>query len=406
MQDFTEKNHRSDFGDIIIATTFSQRTITACSAIIFSCIILFMSFAEYTQKINVNGIVYPDKGIISIKSKQSGTLSALYIKSGDYINSGEKLLTIDASSSTHYFKNNEESYREMFSKLSSISSRETQDNITTLEVKKKLTEKQIIQTKNSIAIMERQVRLLNAAIHSQQVSFSKILDAYKKRYVSDIEKNNVEMQLIDKKMQLQSLNNEISTKDGQIISLEKELEDTTDRIKNIQNENKKESIDSLIKMYGIASDSESILRATSAGKVAEVVDKIGEFVNAGDTILTVIPEGSVNQIVAFISPEFIGEIKKGTKVALKYDSYPYQRFGFEHGIIIDISRVPLQPEDIYTNFGLKVENTCYRIVVEITEKKKQINIIPGMSLKVDIPTRKTSIIKWIFPFFRDKDIDA
>lgn len=111
MQDFIEKNHRSNFGDVIIATTFSQRAITVCSVIIFICIILFMSFAEYTQKRNVNGIVYPDKGIISIKSKQSGTLSALYIKSGDFINSGEKLLAIDASSSTHYFKNNEESYR-------------------------------------------------------------------------------------------------------------------------------------------------------------------------------------------------------------------------------------------------------------------------------------------------------
>lgn len=60
--------------------------------------------------------------------------------------------------------------------------------------------------------MERQIRLLNAAIHSQQISFSKIQDAYKKRYVSDVEKNNAEMQLIDKKMQLQSLNNEISPK--------------------------------------------------------------------------------------------------------------------------------------------------------------------------------------------------
>ena len=56
------------------------------------------------------------------------------------------------------------------------------------------------------------------------------------------------------------------SKEGQIISLKKELEDTIDRIKNIQNENEKESIDSVNKMYGVASDSESILRAPSAGK--------------------------------------------------------------------------------------------------------------------------------------------
>ncbi|HAW3721593.1 TPA: HlyD family efflux transporter periplasmic adaptor subunit [Escherichia coli] len=405
MQKLNEKNYRSDFGDVIVTTTYSQRVIIVCSVFIFICVLMFISFAEYTQKRNVNGIVYPDKGIVNIKSKQSGTLSALYIKSGDYIRVGEKLLEIDASSSTHYFRNNEENYREMLSKLRGISSSEVQANIYTLDAKKKLTEEQIDQTRNSIAIMRNQIRLLDAAIQSQQSTFNRIQEAYKKKYVSDVEKNNAEMQLIDKKMQRQSLNNEILSREGQIISLKKELDDTIDRIKNIQNEDKKESLQSLMKMYGIASDTESVLRAPIAGKIAEIVERTGRFVNAGDTILTVIPQDSVNQIIAFISPELIGEIKKGTRVALKYDSYPYQRFGIEHGIIIDISRVPLQPEDIYTNFGLKVENACFRVGIKITERKERIAVIPGMSLKVEIPTRKESIIKWIFPFFRDKNVD-
>lgn len=399
-----EKNYRSDFGDVIVTTTYSQLAIITCSVFIFICVLLFISIADYTQKRTVNGIVYPDKGIVNIKSKQSGTLSAFYIKGGDYINTGEKLFSIDASSSTQYFRNNEENYRKLLSKLREVSGRETQDNINTLNARKKLTEEQIDQTRNSIAIMTNQVRLLDAAIQSQQVTFNRIQEAYKKRYVSDIEKNNAEMQLIDKKMQRQSLNNEISSREGQIISLKKELDDTIDRIKNIQNEDKKESLQSLMKLYGIASDTESVLCAPVAGKVAEIVERTGRFVNAGDTILTVIQQGSVNQIVAFISPELIGEIKKGTKVALKYDSYPYQRFGVEHGVIIDISRVPLQPEDIYTNFGLKFENACFRVGIKIIERKESITVIPGMSLKVEIPTRKASIIKWIFPFFRDKSV--
>lgn len=405
MRKYMEKNYRSDFGDVIVTTTYSQCAIITCSVFIFICVLLFISIADYTQKRTVNGIVYPDKGIVNIKSKQSGTLSAFYIKGGDYINTGEKLFSIDASSSTQYFRSNEENYRELLSKLREVSGRETQDNINTLNARKKLTEEQIDQTRNSISIMTNQVRLLDAAIQSQQVTFNRIQEAYKKKYVSDIEKNNAEMQLIDKKMQRQSLNNEISSREGQIISLKKELDDTIDRIKNIQNEDKKESLQSLMKLYGIASDTESVLRAPVAGKVAEIVERTGRFVNAGDTILTVIPQGSVNQIVAFISPELIGEIKKGTKVALKYDSYPYQRFGVEHGVIIDISRVPLQPEDIYTNFGLKFENACFRIGIKIIERKESITVIPGMSLKVEIPTRKASIIKWIFPFFRDKSVD-
>ena len=56
----------------------------------------------------------------------------------------------------------------MFSKLRSISSRETQDNITDLEAKKKLTEEQVIQTKTAQDYGASNQIAFNAVIHSQQ----------------------------------------------------------------------------------------------------------------------------------------------------------------------------------------------------------------------------------------------
>lgn len=405
MQDLMKRNYRSDFGDVIVVTTFSQRIIILCSFIIFIIVVLFMYFSNYTQKINIHGIVYPDKGIVSIKSKQSGVLSALYKKNGESVRLDEKLFAVDASSSTYFFRNNEENYWRMFLKLKNLNDKEAQVDIKTLDSKKKLTEEQIAQTINSIEIMEGQIRLLDAAIKSHEESFNKIQNAYKKKYVSNVDKNNAEILLIDKKIQRQSLYNEIISQKGQVINLNKELDDIENRIKDIQSDNEKERVQSLMKMYGIASETESIVHASVAGKVAEVIERTGEGVNSGDTIMTIIPQGSTNQIVAFISPELVGEIKKGTRVALKYDSYPYQRFGVEHGTISDISTVPLHPEDIYANFGLKLEKASFRVEIKITDHKKKINIIPGMSLEVEIPTRKTSIIKWVFPFFRDKNTD-
>lgn len=402
MQNSIKNKCSSDYCDVTLATTISQRVISSCVGVIFIVVVLFMFYAEYTQKRNIPGIVYPDKGIISIKSRTSGILSVLYKKSGDYVKSGESLFVIDASSSTHFFKNNEENYWEIISKLNAITRRDAQNNVTALESRKKLTEEQLAQTMNSIEILKNQIKLLDIAIKSQEISYKKIHDAYKKKYVSDIEKNNAEMQLIEKKMQRQSLENEVLSKEDQVISLNKDLNETSVRIKDVKNEYEKESAQSLMKMNTFASDAESILHSPTAGKVAEIVERTGSFINAGETILTIIPKGSVNQIVAFISPDLIGEIKKGTRVSLKYDSYPYQRFGVEHGVITDISTVPLQPEDIYTNFGIKFEKASFRLGIEITDHQRNINIIPGMSLKVEIPTRKASIIKWLFPFFREK----
>lgn len=398
-----KQDEHPDFGDVIIATTYSQRVMIMCSMIVFIVIILFTSLTKYTQKINVSGIVFPDKGIVSIKSRQYGILSSIYKKNGDRVIQGDALLAIDASSSTHFFSNNREKYLQVISKLKKINNKESQSKINMLRAKIQSVEREITQTRNSIENTKNKIQLLDKIIKVQEASFHKINNAYNKKYVSEIERNNMEFDLLEKKMQQQSFYNELSTMEGKIISLNDELDDSTDKIKDIQSDNEKDNTQLLMQEYGISTETESVFHAPVSGFVAEFAKRTGNYVNAGETILTIVPQGSINNIIAFVSPAFIGEIKKGKGVTLKYDSYPYQKFGVEHGIIIDISRLPLLPEDIYTTYGIKVEKQSFLITIKITKHQKAISITPGMSLEIEVPTQTASILQWIFPFFRNKN---
>lgn len=403
MKNIIKPNNLPDFGGVIIAITYSQRVIIIFSMIIFFIVILFISFADYTQKRIIPGVVFPDKGIVSIKSRQSGILSAIYKKNGEHVTCGDKLLTIDASSSTHFFINNEKKYLQIISRLKEINNKESQDNIKTLRSKIQSTERQIAKTRNNIINMRSQIELLDLMIKELEESFNKAQSAYKRKYVSEIEMSNMEINLLEKKMQRQSLYNEMTSTEENIINLNDELNDYTNRVKNIQRENEKDNAQLLMQMYGISSETESVLRTPVSGDVAEFSKNIGNYVNAGETILKIIPQGSINHIVAFISPAFIGEIKKGATVILKYNSYPYQQFGVEHGIISDISKLPLQPEEVYTTFGLKTEKESFLITIKITSHQKEISIIPGMSLEIEVPTKKAPIIQWIFPFIKNRN---
>ncbi|EKN3608759.1 HlyD family secretion protein [Yersinia enterocolitica] len=400
------KYHKNrPFGNVLIADTIPQRITIIISIVMCITILLFLSLVSYTQRINVSGIVFPDKGIISIKSKKSGVIKCIFKSSGDSVNKNEKLVLVDSSSSTHYFSNNEDSYQALLSKLNNINDERNKDNIENIMMKKNSIEKQKKQTENSILIMENQLKLLDESIKAEKTSFEKIEKAYRKNYVSAIEKNSAETQLIDKKIRRQSIYNDLITKKMQIDDLKQELADLDNKINDIRSENDKDYIQSLMQLYGYASETESIIRAPSSGYISGQLKNMGDYVNIGDNVLTIIPHGSINQVIAFITPDIIGEVKKGKKVTIKYDSYPYQRFGVDHGIIVDISRVPMQPSDIYDSYGLKVDKSSFKVVIKITNHKNKIILIPGMSLKLSMPTRTETLMKWLFPFFKEINSD-
>lgn len=119
----------------------------------------------------------------------------------------------------------------------------------------------------------------------------------------------------------------------------------------------------------------------------------GDFVAAGERILTIIPlQQDRLQAVGAIPSENAGKVKKGDKVVLKLDAYPYHEYGTVEGIIKRISEVPL-------------ENT-YSIVIELPEKlstnyDNTIIFKQRLTATADIITKDQSLLQRIFYQFEN-----
>lgn len=119
----------------------------------------------------------------------------------------------------------------------------------------------------------------------------------------------------------------------------------------------------------------------------------GDFVTAGERILTIIPiqQDRLQAVGAFPS-ENAGKVKKGDKVVLKLDAYPYHEYGTVEGVIKRISEVPL-------------ENT-YSIVIELPEKlltnyNNKIDFKQRLTATADIITKDQSLLQRIFYQFEN-----
>ena len=79
-------------------------------------------------------------------------------------------------------------------------------------------------------------------------------------------------------------------------------------------------------------------------------------VNAGEVLMTVVPEGDVRIIgKILLPPQGAGKVKVGQTVNVKFDSYPYMEYGMVKVTIRNISLVPVQVKEGEKAYMLEVE---------------------------------------------------
>ena len=93
-----------------------------------------------------------------------------------------------------------------------------------------------------------------------------------------------------------------------------------------------------------------------------------------------------------------GNVKKGQVSRLRFDAFPYQRFGFVESQIVRIDRALITPNEIQLPIALK--EPVYRLRAKLSKQQMHaygttFELKSGMLLEADIMLEKRSLIEWI-----------
>lgn len=96
----------------------------------------------------------------------------------------------------------------------------------------------------------------------------------------------------------------------------------------------------------------------------------------------------------------MGFVEIGQKVRIRYQAYPYQKFGQYDGIVEEISRNPIQVGDIPTTLPLAIQEGVYGVSVRLSSQTivvygREIALRPGMIMEADIEQDRRRLIEWI-----------
>ena len=95
----------------------------------------------------------------------------------------------------------------------------------------------------------------------------------------------------------------------------------------------------------------------------------------------------------------IGFVTKGKEVSLRYEAFPFERFGQYRGVIADVSQTVWSPGE---KVGpLTIREPAYRITAKLDQQSviamgQEIPLRSGMLVNADILLEKRSLLEWIF----------
>lgn len=117
----------------------------------------------------------------------------------------------------------------------------------------------------------------------------------------------------------------------------------------------------------------------------------GQFINAGETFLAVIPKKDCKVIgIVKIPQENFGKVKSGQKVNVRLNGYPYMEYGLLTGIIGYLSSVPEEAVDQQSSPQYTAEIVFPNGMK--TSYGKELRLIQKMNGSAEIITEERSLM--------------
>lgn len=117
---------------------------------------------------------------------------------------------------------------------------------------------------------------------------------------------------------------------------------------------------------------------------------IGGVVTPAQPIVTIVPEGTPLIVEAMVSNNDIGFLKAAQEAEIKFDTFPFQKYGTIKGKVVSISPDAFEDEKLGPVYKIKVQLERLNLIVD----GRNAAILPGMTASVEVKTGKRRIIEF------------
>ncbi|MEP7157190.1 MAG: HlyD family efflux transporter periplasmic adaptor subunit [Betaproteobacteria bacterium] len=398
-QEAIDAQREKFLGEATIARPLPMWGMTLLAVCAAGLMIAIAVWGQYTRRERVEGFLQLDVGAAKVSITDAGRVAELLVKEGQEVKAGTPMLRLSVDRATASSASTSAMVSgELNSRRGSLEKEQVQ--------MKELAEQQIQQAKKrivdiqgEITQIDQEIKLQGQRLGSAKETAKRYQQLAKDKFVSEIVAREKQDVVTDQEIRTQTLRRSKA-------ALERDL--STARLEEpavaLRSRTQVEQMNrqlSEVQQSLLQEDArrETIIQAPITGVVTNIAVSAGQSVTADSPFATILPAGSQLQAEMLVPTRAIGFVTKGKEVILRYEAFPYERFGQYRGVIADVSQTVWSPGD---KIGpLTVREAAYRITAKLDKQTvaamgQEIPLRSGMLVNADILLEKRSLLEWIF----------
>jgi hemolysin D len=389
--------------------------------------LLWLFLATIDIVVSARGKIVPDGEIKTLQPVETGVIASIHIKEGQSVKKGEVLMEIDPSVTESDLSSKQQNLSLLeleIERLDALINNHSFNPSNTCKDTAAITTQQMMYLSTKSAydqqrqVIDEQIRQNNEATETAKADKSRlkqllasakerearlkeVLDIIAKREYEDAKNQRVEYQ-----EQLSMKEHAIAQSQGRLRELTQQLRLVTQEYRNrlltelTQKSKEATALRTEVQTSLFRHAKQQIIAPVDGYVGKLLVHTVGGVVTPAEKLLTLIPKGVPLIIKATVLNQDIGFVTKEMEVAIKIDTFDFQKYGLIHGNVKHIADDAIEDEKLGPVYEIAIAPNDTTLKGE----GKTLSIHPGMSVTAELKVGKRRVIEFfIYPMIKYLD---
>ncbi|MGE0672376.1 MAG: HlyD family secretion protein [Methylibium sp.] len=370
-------------------------------------VVTYLYVGEYTRKARVAGVLVPDQGVIRLLPPEAATVLERHAQEGQTVRRGDALFVLSVDRSTASGDAQASVQRSLAVKERSLQGA-VQQQAALLEAQRIALERQIADRRGELAQLQVETQLHRQRLVLAEQAMARLESLRADNFISSAQVQAKSEEVLAVQAQLQGLERQRATQLREIGALEVQRRELPLRAQVATGELERD----LATVAQEAAETEArqriVVRAPSDGVLGAVLADPGQSVSPAAALASLVPSDARLQAHLYAPSSALGFVRPDQTVLLRYQAYPYQKFGHQTGHVLQVSRTPLQSAELagvplagVANYSTVSGEPLYRITVALDRQSvpaygQQQALSAGMQLEADVELDRRRLFEWLF----------
>jgi membrane fusion protein len=381
---------------------YVPRTLTGLTLFIVISIFLLGTFAvnkSFDRKVTVTGVLKSSNGVSLIVANRGGILRSTDFVPGNSIEPGQHLFKVISS-------DQDDNGTNTYEKRIEVHHLRINDVLSKVRLQKELADRErsralSLETslESSLWQSKKQLRIKSTLSEKLVEQHQKATKLLAEGYISELAAIEVQTRMLNQQQSMEETKKDLMQQRRDLDELKSRISEFPLKLKSKLLDYEQDIKALELSILNLQFEQTNTRVATQAGTIASVNVKDGETVSFGQLIMTIVPKNSEIEAELYVPSRAKGFLKVNQVVQVRYDSFPFQRYGLFGGTIKQINAVTSDNSQL-NNLLVKEVSPYYIVKVKLDSQTvaafgDTYNLQLGMALEADIIMDSMTMFEWL-----------